>query len=67
MVTLPRHEREAWLREIVPKRKAMPLPELQRLTGLSRATLQAVRAGRMPHPKNRAKLVAALEKAAKSG
>jgi hypothetical protein len=55
-----RREREAWLREVVPKLKAVPVPELQRLTGLSRATLQAVRAGRMPHPRNRTKLLGVL-------
>jgi hypothetical protein len=51
-----RRERETWLREVVPKLKALPLKELQSRTGLSLATLKAVRAGRMPHPKNRAKL-----------
>jgi hypothetical protein len=48
----PRRDRKAWLRDVVPKLKAMPLSELQERTGLSRATLQAVRRGRMPHPKN---------------
>lgn len=55
-----RREREAWLKKVVPKLKAMSLRELQSRTGLSLATLKAVRAGRMPHPKNRAKLLGAV-------
>lgn len=55
-------EREAWLRDIVPKLKAIPLRELQSLTGLSRATLQAVRRGRYPGAANRAKLLRALNR-----
>ena len=55
-----RREREAWLREIVPKLKAISLPELQKLTGLSRTALQSARRGRMPHPSNRAKLLRAI-------
>ncbi len=55
-----RRERQEWLRDIVPKLKAIPLPELQRLTGLSHATLQAARRGRTPHPRNRAIIVEAI-------
>jgi len=44
-------ERKAWLREVVPQLNAMTLRELQRRTGLSRAALQAVRAGRIPTPR----------------
>ncbi|HUY40479.1 MAG TPA: hypothetical protein VMV82_02815 [Candidatus Dormibacteraeota bacterium] len=56
-------EREAWLRDIVPKLKAVSLKELQSRTGLSLAALKAARAGRMPHRKNRDKLLAALGEA----
>ena len=55
-----RREREAWLRDVVPKLKAMPLKELQSQTGLSLAALKAARAGRMPHRHNRFILLAAL-------
>jgi hypothetical protein len=43
-----------------PKLKALPVKELQSRTGLSRATLKATRAGRMPHAKNCAKLLDVL-------
>lgn len=56
----PRREPEAWKQNILPSLKAMPLSKLQKLTGISRAALQAIRAGRMPHPRNRARLVRAL-------
>jgi hypothetical protein len=55
------------IENVVPKLKAVPVPELQRLTGLSRAALKAARAGRMPHPRNRTKIVAALSSVAKPG
>ncbi|HVR48058.1 MAG TPA: hypothetical protein VMT95_15615 [Candidatus Binatia bacterium] len=54
-------EREVWLRNIVPRLKAMRLAGLQLLTGLSPATLKAARYGRMPHPKNRELLIKAIE------
>ena len=57
-------EREAWLRDVVPRLKAMPLRELQYRTGLSRATLQAARRGRMPHLKNRCVLISVLSRGA---
>ena len=41
---------------VTPIIRAMPLNELLRLSGLSRAPLQAIRAGRRPHAKNRAML-----------
>jgi len=53
--------RDAWTTKILPKLKAMPLPELMERRGLSRSTLQAIRAGRRPHPKNRDILRAALQ------
>ncbi|MHB8363948.1 MAG: hypothetical protein ACYDBO_06205 [Vulcanimicrobiaceae bacterium] len=62
-----RRERETWLREVVPKLKAMSLKELQSRTGLSLAAIKAVRAGRMPHARNRARIVAALSNATKPG
>jgi hypothetical protein len=52
----PRRRREAWIKNIVPRLKAMKLSQLEQMTGLSRATLKAARKGRMPHPKNRAVL-----------
>ncbi len=64
-----RRERGAWL-EVVARLKAMTKSQLRGLaarTGLSFTTLKAVRAGRMPQPRNRAKLVTALGKASKSG
>jgi len=55
-------ERATWLREVVPKLKAMSLKDLQSHTGLSPAALKAARAGRIPHPKNRVKLLKSCEK-----
>lgn len=57
-------EREAWL-EVVARLKAMTKAQLRGLakrTGLSFTTLKAVRAGRLPHAKNRARLIAFLTK-----
>jgi hypothetical protein len=53
--------RDEWATKILPKLKAMPMRELMERSGLSRATLQAIRAGRRPHPTNRAKLIADLK------
>ncbi len=50
----PDPRRDEWATRILPKLKAMPLRELMQRTGLPRSTLQAVRAGRRPHQKNRA-------------
>lgn len=55
-----KREREAWLRDVVPELKALPLKEPRSRTGLSLATLKATRAGRMPHSRNQDKLVSAL-------
>ena len=55
----PDPQRDEWATKILPILKAMPMGELQRLSGLSRSTLQAIRAGRVPHPRNRAVLLAA--------
>ena len=49
---------------ILPKLKTMPMRELQRLSGLPRSTLQAIRAGRRPHSKNGRMLRASLAKLA---
>ena len=51
--------RDEWATKILPVIKAMPLSDLRRLTGMSRAALQAIRAGRGPHPSNRYALEAA--------
>jgi hypothetical protein len=61
-----RREREAWLRDIAPKLKAMPLKEVQNRTGLSLAALKAVRAGRMPHPRNRELLIRAASESCRN-
>ncbi len=55
-VDYPDPRRDEWVTAILPKLKGMSLGKLQRLSGLSRGTLQAIRAGRMPHPKNQARL-----------
>ena len=52
-------QRDEWATKILPKLKAMPLSELMERTGLPRSTLQAIRAGRKPHPSN-AKLLATI-------
>ena len=40
----PDPQRDEWATKILPILKAMPMPELQRLSRLSRAALQAIRA-----------------------
>ncbi len=45
--------RDEWATKILARLKAMPLRELMERTGLSRSTLQAIRAGRRPHVRNR--------------
>jgi hypothetical protein len=52
----PDKRRDEWVTRTQPALKAMPLRELQKKSGLSRATLQAIRAGRRPHPKNQSML-----------
>ena len=52
----PDPQRDEWTRRVLPLLKAMPLPDLQRQSGLARSTLQAVRAGRRPHRRNKQKL-----------
>lgn len=44
--------RDEWMTKILPKVKAMPLRELMDRTGLSRSTIQAIRAGRRPRAGN---------------
>lgn len=51
--------RDEWATKILPRLKAMPMRELMERSGLPRSTLQAIRAGRRPHPE-RAKLLAAV-------
>lgn len=41
---------------VMPAIKVIPIPELQRLSGMSSAAVQAIRAGRRPHPTNQEKL-----------
>ncbi len=45
--------RDEWATNILPRLKAMPLRELMERSGLPRSTLQAIRAGRRPHLRNR--------------
>jgi hypothetical protein len=52
----PDPRRDDWTNQILPVLKAMPLSRLMLQSGLSRATLQAIRAGRRPHPNNRLRL-----------
>jgi hypothetical protein len=56
-VDYPDPRRDEWGTVVLPVLRAMPLKELQRLSGLSRAALQAIRSGRRPHTKNRALLI----------
>jgi hypothetical protein len=56
-VDYPNPQRDKWVTTLLPVLRLMPLKELQHLSGLSRAALQAVRAGRRPHAKNRALLI----------
>ncbi len=49
----PDPRRDEWVTKILPKLKAIRLRELMERTGLPRSTLQAIRAGRKPHLKNR--------------
>src|ERR1700735_1462152 len=49
----PDPRRDEWATKILPKLKVMPLRELMDRTRLTRSTLQAIRAGRRPHVRNR--------------
>ncbi len=53
----PDPRRDEWATKILPRLKAMPMAELEKQTGLSRSTLQAIRAGRRPHRHNRNTLI----------
>jgi hypothetical protein len=53
--------RDEWAAKILPKLRAASLKELMERTGLSRSTLQAVRAGRLPHKANRVMLSALVD------
>ena len=48
--TFPDPRRDEWATKILPVLKAMSLTELVERSGLARSTLQAIRAGRRPHP-----------------
>jgi hypothetical protein len=52
-------QRDEWATKILPKLRAMPLRDLVAKSGLPRATIQAIRAGRRPHPR-RQRLLSAL-------
>jgi hypothetical protein len=52
----PDPRRDEWTTRILPKLKSMPMQELMQCSGLSRRALQMIRSGRLPNPKNRAKL-----------
>jgi len=57
----PDPRREQWATKILPKLKAMPMRQLMQRTGLPRSTLQAIRAGRMPHKKRMAKIATPIQ------
>ena len=48
----PDPRRDEWETAILPELRRMELSELEAQTGLDRRTLQRIRAGRRPHPKN---------------
>jgi hypothetical protein len=52
----PDLRRDEWATKILPKLRAMPLRKLMERSGLPRATLQAIRAGRRPQRRKRALL-----------
>jgi hypothetical protein len=52
----PDKRRDEWVTKILPVLKAMPMPWLEQQSGLAHSTLQAIRAGRRPHPKNQSLL-----------
>jgi hypothetical protein len=45
-------QRDEWPTTILPELRRIALPELEAETGLDRRTLQRIRAGQRPHPKN---------------
>jgi len=51
----PKHDE--WAVRILPMLRAMPMKRLQQLSGMSRASLQAIRARRSPHERNRLTLM----------
>jgi len=57
----PDKRRDGWATAILPRLRAMPLPELIRRSGLSRRALQMIRGGRRPNANN-AKLLSAAVK-----
>ena len=64
-VEYPDPRRDEWATKILPKLKAMPLRKLMELSRMSRAALQAIRAGRRPHAQNAGRLTQ-ITKALKS-
>ena len=51
-------KRDEWTTVILPILRKMPISLLMRESGLSRATIQVIRAGRRPYKKNMERLVA---------
>jgi hypothetical protein len=49
-------QRDEWATKTLPNLKAMSIRDLMEKTGLPRSTLQAIRAGRRPHPARQRKL-----------
>ena len=49
--------RDEWAVKILPMIRRLSVTELIKKSGLSRATIQAIRAGRRPHPRNERLLV----------
>jgi hypothetical protein len=56
----PDRKRDDWALVVLPRLKKLPLLDLMKNTGISRATLQVIRAGRRPHLRNEFKLRQAL-------
>ncbi len=58
----PDPRRDEWATKILPVLRSMPLSELQSLSGLSRSTVQAIRAGRRPQSKNQQSLESVVKR-----
>lgn len=55
--------RDDWVTKVLPMLKAMPMRELMELSGMSRAALKAIRAGRRPHEGNAVRLTQIVKSA----
>lgn len=62
----PDPRRDDWATKILPNLKAMPMRELTELSGMSRAALKAIRAGRRRHERNGTRLAQIVKSAGPS-